>query len=414
MKTFWQKFSFVFLCIASGVMASASFIGIESLGSDNFTGNAADMGRGNSGHSRTQEGISLQNPARLAFDRKTSFMVSLDYQGFYQSSANMGRDGTKLSSFALGFPLGAFGAIGLGMWEVYSNDFYAQSIQDADTFSVDYFGSLTELSPSYALRLPGFMQPLALGIAWRVPTGHLHRNIKRYPEKIDSEQEYWQKDLLLEDISHATWGKSGSSPGYLAFSAQFYQRNWSMYCGFAQGHTLNKKVYLRQAVGIIDTTAQSTNIQEFKIPRQISVGFNYSLSSWLSLSADVQSMAWDNEKLPTLSGLGLKEYDLSADRQMIYALGLQKEGSSKFYESFIARSSFRLGGWYKDWYLDEVHEWAGTVGMGMPLGKRGAKLDVAIAAGHRQATSFDNEWFWTLGMSFTGVAEWGQSSRRIR
>ena len=60
-----------------------------------------------------------------------------------------------------------------------------------------------------------------------------------------------------------------------------------------------------------------------------------------------------------------------------------------------------------------MNEYAGALGYGMPLGKRGAKLDFALYTGVRQYDEpiSGNETFWGLKIGFTGIGDWGESSR---
>jgi hypothetical protein len=58
----------------------------------------------------------------------------------------------------------------------------------------------------------------------------------------------------------------------------------------------------------------------------------------------------------------------------------------------------------------------GSLGLGLPLGRRGSQIDLALKVGHREADGIDyfQEDFIKLSATLTGVGTWGTPARRRR
>jgi long-chain fatty acid transport protein len=72
---------------------------------------------------------------------------------------------------------------------------------------------------------------------------------------------------------------------------------------------------------------------------------------------------------------------------------------------------FRLGAWYRDWYIKDVSEYGASLGVGLPLGARGTMVDVALQGGMREASSAEwDETFFGIRLTLTGVGSWGKTN----
>ena len=150
------------LSILSGY-AFSSMIGLEALGEEQVMGGTASAaGRGFAGNAKTgdAEGLSVVNPARLAFDAKVVFNLNFAMEmddarkdGSHYSVSNL-----SMPSFNLSFPMGMFGAMGLSLWQHYSSSFNEDSENSkiGSNVKLEYQGSIFELVPAYAVRLPFF------------------------------------------------------------------------------------------------------------------------------------------------------------------------------------------------------------------------------------------------------------------
>ena len=111
--------------LALGVFSSFAFssmIGLDALGEENVMGGTASAaGRGFAGNAKTgdAEGLSVVNPARLAFDAKVVFNLnfSMELDGARNGGSHYSHSSLSIPSFNLSFPMGSFGAMGLSLWQ---------------------------------------------------------------------------------------------------------------------------------------------------------------------------------------------------------------------------------------------------------------------------------------------------------
>ena len=119
-----KKFLGIILCLVA--FSSASMIGLDALGEEQTLGGMASMaGRGFAGSAKTgeAEGLSVTNPARMAFDTKVVFNLNFLLE-FYTAERHGDSYFTKnlaMPSFNLSFPMGDFGAFGVSLWQHYSS-----------------------------------------------------------------------------------------------------------------------------------------------------------------------------------------------------------------------------------------------------------------------------------------------------
>lgn len=397
-----------------GVMGSwgASLADLSGLGEDRISGGAASIGRGHSGHALLQEGFSFMNPSALAFDQMTRFSATLNFEVVYHmmSVESLGRDQLNLGNVTFSVPLGRWGTIGLGYWQRTTLDFEGVSLsEDGETqSSLTVDGSLMELASAYAVRLPGNLRSVALSVAWFVPTGHSNRsNVMRVAsDQLDSNNQWWLDDVELSVEEEDSW--KAEHTGYAGFGVHVHRSRAEFYVNAQMPHRLIRTQKVHLQTNRVDTTTASTNQASFKVPWRLSSGMALEISETQSVSLDFQNAAYHSEKIPGGS--------LTQDTQRMLALGWQSSGSNLFFDSFFDRNTFRAGTWLREWYLKDVWEVGASLGMGIPLGNKGAMLDFAISGGFREISEADetNETFLGLSFEFTGVGEWGKSARTRR
>jgi long-chain fatty acid transport protein len=413
----------LFVLIVSATLASAASLqGLGAMGEELWPADAASIGRGMAGSGKLGEGFSVLNPARMAFETKTRFQATLEYQGVYGTTdgVSLGRDYLNLTSLGLCFPLGGYGALGFGMWQRATQNFSAVSIVDGEEVSsIDYKGTLTELIPAYAVRLGGSARFISLGAAWHFPMG---RSTYTWKGKMDSTD---IPGILVEDELVTQWGigssegLAGLKYGYPAVSLQVHRQSWDYFLSGLRTHNLTRTLGRTQRLNLLDTLAVSKRHQTITVPWQIATGI--SLEPWKgqTISLEFSQSAGSDSVASGLDWLNFPStFDLNQTPQL-WAIGWQRDGSGVFYDSFVKKSIYRLGIWTRSWYLMGVQEIAGAAGIGMPLGKRGAKLDLGLYAGTR---TFDgsvdqpesSESFWGVKVGFSGIGAWGQSARSRR
>jgi hypothetical protein len=96
--------------------------------------------------------------------------------------------------------------------------------------------------------------------------------------------------------------------------------------------------------------------------------------------------------------------------------GYEFQGSGTTYEAYYTKMAVRGGLGYERQYLDETDLYYLTMGTGLPLGRRGNMLDIALKYGHRSGVE-NNLWtedFLKVSATLTGVSVWGQPIRKRR
>lgn len=413
-----------FLVLATLTQA-ASLQGLQALGEDNWPTDAASVGRGMSGSTQYGEGFSVLNPARMAFDSKTRFYATLDYQGVYATSGaeSIGRDRFDLTSIGLSIPMGGWGALGFGFWQRNSQTLNFQSEKGMyPDASIRYAGNIFELVPAYSVRLPGPARFISFGLAWHFPMGHFTNTLMTSTDSagLDSESENLLAGTVIEEKVYGDWGckKSDFLPmgGYASFSLQVHRKNWDYFATAFMTHDLTRTIGKshQYTYTLYDTTATSNWEQTLHIPMQFGTGITMEPWAHQQVSFEFHQRSFGNQVDSALGWAGLPSNFRWTSNQRLYAIGWERSGSGVFFDPFIRRTAFRAGAWVRSWYLDGVEEAAGTVGVGMPLGKRGAKLDLGLYTGMRRfdEPSDASEVFWGIKAGFSGIGAWGQSSRR--
>ena len=131
-------------------LSFASMIGLEALGEENVLGGTASAaGRGFAGGAKAgdAEGLSVVNPARLAFDTKVvfnlNFLVEMDQASKDGDQFSVNK--LSLPSLNLSFPMGVWGAMGLSLWQHYSSTLKEE---DTDVKSESDFESERKRHPA--------------------------------------------------------------------------------------------------------------------------------------------------------------------------------------------------------------------------------------------------------------------------
>ena len=156
-----KKFLGLILCCA--ICASASMIGMDALGEEQIVGGSATAaGRGFAGGAKTgeAEGFLVTNPARMAFDTKVVFNLNflLDLYTIESHGKDFFTKNISMPSFNLSFPMGDYGTLGVSLWQHYSasiRESVLDTVANSDA-EIEYRGSVYEIVPSYAIRLPYF------------------------------------------------------------------------------------------------------------------------------------------------------------------------------------------------------------------------------------------------------------------
>ncbi len=412
-----KKFLGLILCCA--ICASASLIGIDALGEEQIVGgSAAAAGRGFAGGAKTgeAEGLSVVNPARMAFDTKVVFNLNflLDLYTIESHGKDFFTKNIAMPSFNLSFPMGDYGTFGLSLWQHYSTSI-RESVSDTATNSdalIEYKGSVYEIVPTYAVRLPYFRN-VSLGASMHLVMGSMTRSLTLGPNKesVASEDLWATNDAKITDYVEGSW-EIENHPGYYTGSVQYRGRQSSFYFSYTTGYTLLNKLDYNFRFSEVDTLVPSHKDRKIEIPAMFATGINYRLAKRHNVMMDLQWRAWD-EDVENIAG----SYDMKdvteTQNDFVASVGYQRDGSGTYYDPFWDRVTYRAGAWYKNWYIADVYEVGGSIGAGFPLGRKGISLDLAIQGGKRFSESEGNwdEVFLGIRLGLMGIGNWGQTRR---
>lgn len=393
----------------------ASMLGVEALGEEHVMGGTASAaGRGFAGNAKTgdAEGLSVVNPARLAFDRKVvfnlNFLIEMDAarkDGNHYTANNL-----ALPSFNLSFPMGFWGAMGLSLWQHYATALNEEYESDDETSNVkiEYQGSVYELVPTYAVRLP-ILRSLSLGASLHYVMGNTSRTLTLGGNTSDvaAEDAWGASSYKISDYVDGTW-EIKNHPAYYTVALQYRGKMVSYFLSYTTGYTLQNDLSYNFRFSEADTLAATHYTREIDVPAMLATGINYRLAKRHNIMADLQWRAWDSDIENLGGGWNIPEVT-ETQKDFMISLGYQCDGSPLFYDPYLKRINYRVGSWYRNWYIKDVFEVGGSLGGGFPLGRKGTTLDVTFQAGKRFSDS-DQQWeemFLAARIGLTGIATWG-------
>lgn len=413
-----NKFLFLILCAACFV--SASMLGMDALGEEQVLGGMANAaGRGFAGGAKTgdAEGLSVVNPARVAFDTKVVFnlnflldLTAAEKGDYTYSSRNIG-----LPSFNFSFPMGAYGAIGLSLWQHYSSNMDEDVKDTASNMDaqVKYQGSIYELVPTYAVRLP-FFRMLSLGGSAHFVIGSAERSLVFGPDNsaVEKKDAWATNNSKVTDYVSGNW-EIKNHPAYYSVALQYRGRQSSYFFSFTTPYVLQNDLAYNLRFSEVDTLVPTHYTREVKVPALFATGVNYRLYKRHNVMMDLQWRAWEDD-IENIAGSWDMPSVTKTQNDFMISIGYQRDGSTLFYDPYLERTTFRLGGWMKSWYVKDVYEYGGSIGAGLPMGKKGTTIDLALQGGKR-TTGGDGNWeelFFGIRIGLMGVGTWGQSRGR--
>jgi len=395
----------------------ASVIGLDALGEEQIAGGmASTAGRGYAGGAKTgdAEGLSVMNPARNAFDTKVVFNVNflLEMVDLKDHGNDFGVNNITMPSFNLSFPMGGFGAMGVALWQSYSSyvDEEVSGEQNSIETSVEYQSSVYEIVPSYTLRLP-IIRNFSVGASAHVVMGNSTRKISMGPNmaELSSADKWAAGNTEISDYVDGTW-EIKDHPAYYTVALQYRGHQASFYFSYTTPHTLLNKLDYNFRMSELDTLAPTKYSREVEVPAMLATGMNFRFMKRNNVMLDVASRGWDKD-IENIGGSFNMEPVTETQKDLLVALGFQRDGSPLFYDPYPDRMTYRIGGWYKTWYVKDVYELGGSLGAGFPLGRKGTLLDLSFQGGKRFADSGRawDEIFLGFRIGLMGVGNWGQT-----
>ena len=410
-----KKLISALLCVSG--FSFASMIGVDALGEEQIAGGSAAMaGRGFAGNAKTGdvEGVSVVNPARQAFDKKVVLNLNflLNVTSVSRSSSSFTTSGVSMPSMNLSFPMNDFGTLGVSLWQHYASSIREDVHNEKEKWDaeIEYQSIIYELVPTYAIRLP-FLRAVSLGASAHFVMGSFTRSLTLGPDnsEIDSVDIWATNSATVSDYVKGEW-EIKNHPAYYTFAAQYRGRMASYFFSITTPYTLSNELKYDFRFSEMDTLAPMRSTREIRVPAMLATGVNYRINKRHNVMMDVAWRAWDRDIENVAGSWGMGEVTKTQNDFNI-SVGYQRDGSDVFYDAYWDRIAYRAGLWYKNWYVEDVSEIGGSIGAGLPLGRKGMMLDLAIQGGVR-LTDDDRNWgesFFGIRLGGLGVGSWGKT-----
>lgn len=417
------------IALCSFVQAATPSSTLTRLGSEALPIDAMRTGMGGAGSAYNGgASVSLLNPARMAFQRKTIFSGSVlwretkeDLNALSSASSNF-----RIPQIGFSFPAGFVGNIGLIYWQrFYKNQNILQGNAKYPDYRLQWTSSLYEVVPTWAHTIT---RSWSIGAAWHMILGNELMK-----------QEYTLSDLSGTDLDvNAYLGVSrfkdeisirNSSGSYPSLSTHYHQKKWDIALSWSAGSKVTRNVDRKIELEFRDSTgrlAQSsygldsilfssqTLKQEF--PASIGGAFSFQFLPRQILAIDWFQDLESDWQIQSLGEYGSSRV-LNAQGQKRLSLGWSYLGSGNRFDSFFRRTNYQAGISWRKLYMGDVNEYSGSTGFGLFLGRRGSLLNLSLFGGLRQgnvSNSEISETFLGLKASFTGLGVWGKTSRAYR
>lgn len=416
MKKFLTSLCLLSLCLMSNGWSFSSF-GFNSLGEEQLPLDARQAAMGNSGMAMTNTGYNILNPASIDFNDQTHFTVAGSFENVNIENKNLELSGlnSSINYVNMNFPIGFLGSIGVAYWGHFAKNFSAEiEYDDGDKEEFDFDGGTYEIAPAWSFRFPGRLRKLSIGATWHFVMGHDRHSFSYYPESQGDElvDQMAAKETVIRKIDIHT-SPSSENPGYFTTSAQYHSKICDFFISYSNEYSIDRDYTITNIAGSKDSLVSSFKELEQTIPAMLGTGVVFRFIPRLTLAADFFMSNWKDKDYTIMNQDGFNVSDsISADVQQRLGIGVEWSGSAKYFDPIYKKLSYRVGFTHENLYIDDVDEYAVSLGSGFPMGKRGSKIDFAIKRGVRKAAANDTqEKFWRLNFSFSGIGNWGKSSR---
>lgn len=412
-----RKILFSILSMALGANA-ASMMGLEALGKPTEGATAITLGRGYSGGAKGGSGYVEWNPASLAFEENTSFNATLSFEANVASDDDVSYASTTLEipSISFVFALHDFGTLALSLSEKYSSNL-DEEVEDSTKTSlanIRYKGNIYEITPSYAVRLP-FFRRVSLGFSAHFLMGSVSRKLVLGADnsQVPASDAWATNSAELTEIAEGSW-EIENHPAYYTGALHYRGRRASYYLSYTTPYTLKNKLEFNLEFSQTDTLAPTKLRRKIDVPPTLATGFAFRFKKRHNVMLDFMLRGWDAD-MANIAGSWNLEDSTSTQTEFLAALGYERSGSTDYFKNYAQKMDFRVGTWYRNYYISEVREFGVAIGTGFPLGRRQTKLDVAIQGGLRSSDedSIWDEKFIGISIGLTGVGNWGNKPKTV-
>jgi hypothetical protein len=344
-----------------------------------------------------KSGPSFANPSRTAWNEKTSFSATFDGDVDYLQDAETSNRTSTFLLPAVGMNFQTRWPMNIGLFyrqrfhRNYSfTPFNSQNAPAIEAFNAE--GGLYEVGGSLAYAP---MTILSLSLGYHYILGR-ERTIESATVNSSGADTNLINGINLDGDTLAT----RSNGGYPSASLTFRQKTFSLAASASLGATLERT--LSRSVTALGSEQKSTDERE--LPWSALVGGAFKIRPNQTVVADFAWEAWEENAGNPLNPA------------FHFGTGYEYQGSGGAYDRYFRKVTYRTGLGFERLYLDQMDLYFLSAGAGLPLGRRGNLLDVALKYGHRGSveTNLWSEDFIKLSVTLTGVGVWGQPVRKRR
>jgi hypothetical protein len=418
------------LFIGATATWSASTFGTTALGESRTWTTGPQAGMAGAGGALIGDAAYNPNwPSQMVFSDKTAFDLSMDMQNTWVEA--QGQTG-RLSDFNIGhlgmaIPMSGAGALGVGYGLAYRKSFQITP-EDSTLGSSDWNGSIYRFVFSYGYRLN---RTISLGVTGAFYNGEdvLLRTQSLLPNSEQSSLASARiSGLRSEEIFTSRYYGQMALGGGLSVVFP----NWGVVLGYEHPTTLTREERLSlnllrdstvqslsgiRTIQIKDSLYTTVKKSEFKTPTVLRAAMFADVSRRQTLLADVQLDLRSQTAFPYAISQKSNESVEVAEFAFNVGLGYFLWGSRNDYDAYMKKISWSAGLEYQDGYIDDMMQVKGALGTHLPIGRRGALMSFNLYGGWRtnnhDAFSI-SEYFSGMNITFTGIGQWGKSSRRYR
>ena len=340
-----------------------------------------------------RNGFAPLNPAANAFENRTKFGATIQYE---HTSAQSKNNSISLSSFDVPYmsmvlPFGFLGTFGIGLNQIYSANNRLEFEDETSNISFVSRVGLYELTPSYSIRLPLFLSDFAIGTSYRIFFGNSYSTITRGNSEDWGKDSWMANNVMITEKKIGIFSSDDSRWKNFGYSMHFHKKSIDYFVSYFPSVKMKKNIKENIQFSNTDTLQSSSRTEDFELPKHLASGIHYRFLQNQNLSLVYEQQ---NEDFS-----GLVEYKFT--------------GTGLYYSPFLKRNNFGVNIWYAEKYLKDVNEYGVSLLSDMWLGRRGTLVGLSFFGGYRQAKEpYWNELFFGFELNLTGVGYWGTSARR--
>jgi hypothetical protein len=388
------------------------------LGVEQSPYSTSGLGKGQSGKaSINKKSYNYYNPAAMAFNELTVFDVSFGVSStLLKSWQDRGvQNDFTLKNIQMAVPLGTFGNLSASHYQRSQSNTFMNMSSSGQSNELSITGGLSEMIPAYAINVT---DQISVGINYHLVSGNQRWRIEQ-PLTIDSENPTYQ--LITQQASYMAEHDVLNSGAYWGGSVHYHAQNWDISVNANSSAKVKREFQVNQylsndslddfrGVPVFFTEDKTLNAE---IPWGLGFGAAVEpiLGHEFSIDYQFTSAGDDIDLNPYLS------FSPSMNQAtQSWGLGWERKGSGRGFDGFFNKTIVRAGLFGRSFSMNNMIEKGASLGVGLPLGRRGAMIDLSYGFAHRGEGTLllPNEYQHSVFFSFIGLGKWGEPSRRYR